>query len=451
LAPASRRETALSPILVRKMLSYRWFIFGLLSFAYMLVVFHRMSTAVITSDLVETFLISPVSLGVLGSMYFYPYSLMQIPAGMMADSIGPRKLVASSLLIAGGGAILFGLAPTFPVAVFGRFLIGVGLSAVFVPTLKILSIWFRQNEFATLTGILNSVGSLGSLVATVPLAFIVLSIGWRQTMFIIGGLTVVVAAAVYILVRNRPRDKGYPSIEEIDGVPAASRPAEPQVPVFQGLRAVLSNRYAWPLFFRGFISSGGWTGLQTMWGIPYLMQVVGLDRIAASSLMAMISIGTIVSAPIGGFISDRVLRSRRKPVLLAAVLSNLLWVPLAFFSDRLTPSMLMVIFLMMGLVGGLGVAGFAMIKELFPPALTGTVNGTNNFFGMFGGAVYQVFLGAIIGRYVNPATPDIYPPEAFRAAFMFLFFNITAGTVATFFTKETMPSRPTEQKVTGTA
>lgn len=447
--PDNSQETALSPYLVRKMLSYRWFIFALLSFAYMLVVFHRMSTAVIAGDLVDTFLISPVSLGILGSMYFYPYSLMQIPAGMMADSIGPRKLVAFSLLVAGFGAILFGLAPTFEVAVFGRLLIGIGLSCVFVPTLKILSIWFRPTEFATLTGILNSVGSLGSLVATVPLAFIVLTIGWRRAMLIIGGLTAVVAAAVYTLVRNRPRDKGYPSIEEIDGIPAAKTQTEQRTPVWQGLRMVLANRHAWPLFFRGFISSGGWTGLQTMWGVPYLMQVVGLDRIAASSLIMMISIGTLVSAPIGGYISDRVMRSRRKPVVLAAVLSNLLWIPLAFFSSRLTPPMLKVIFLLMGLVGGLGVAGFALIKELFPPALTGTVNGTNNFFGMFGGAVYQVILGAIIGRYVT--TPGVYPPEAFHAAFLFLFFNITAGTIATFFTQETMPGHPVEHKNARTA
>lgn len=451
MGPDNQPKTALPSNLVRKMLSYRLVMFGLLSFAYMLVVFHRMSTAVISVDLVDAFSILPVSLGILGSMYFYPYSLMQIPAGMLADSIGPRKLVAFSLLIAGLGAVLFGSAPTFQVAVFGRLLIGIGLSAVFVPTLKILSVWFRQNEFATLTGILNSVGSLGSLIAAVPLAYIVLAIGWRQAIIIIGALTAVVAAAVYILVRNNPRDKGYPSIDEIDGIPAAAAPAGQKTPVWQGLWLVLSNRHAWPLFFRGFISSGGWTGLQTMWGIPYLMQVVGLDRIGASSLLMMISIGSLISCPIGGYISDRVMRSRRKPVLISAVLSNLLWVPLAFFSDRLTQPVLLVIFLLMGLVGGLGVAGFAMIKELFPPALTGTVNGTNNFFGMFGGAVYQVILGAIIGQYVNAATPNIYPPEAFRAAFMFLFFNITAGTIAVFFTKETMPEPVSGHKIAGTA
>ncbi len=421
----------------RRMLSYRWAIFGLLCTAYMLVVFHRMSTAVISNDLVDTFNISAASLGVLGSMYFYPYAVMQIPAGIMADTIGARKLVSFSLLLAGGGALLFAMAPDFKTAVVARLLIGLGLSCVFIPTLKILSIWFRMNEFATLSGIINSVGSLGGLIAAAPLAFFVLTIGWRNTIAVIGITTLVVAGIIYLIVRNNPKDMGFPTIEEIDGIQRQRGQAAEKIPPLLGLKLALSNRYAWPMYIRGFVGSAGWSGLQTLWGVPYLMQVVGLNKLQASGIMMTMAIGSMISSPIGGYLSDRVLHSRKKPVLFSQIATNLCWIPLAFYTDRLSSGFLLGLFLAMGLLGGLGTAGFAMVKELFPLSLAGTANGVGNFFGMFGSAVYQVLLGMIIEHYT--VTTGVYPPEAFHAAFLFAFWNVTLSTVAVFFAKETMP------------
>lgn len=420
----------------RKVMNYRWVIFFLLCSAYVLVRFHRQSTAVISVDLVDAFQINPVSLGILGSMYFYPYAFMQIPAGLLADSIGPRRLTSISFALAGVGSILFAYAPSFPVAVWARFLIGMGLACVYVPTLKILSVWFRVNEFATLTGILNSVGSLGGLVAAAPLALIVAVTGWRNALMVVGAVTMVIAAVIYLVVRNDPREMGLPTLAEIDGTVPAKGRAVQKMPTLQGMKLAFTNKYAWILYIRGFIANASGAALQSLWGVPFLMSVYNMTRLQASSAIMLMAVGSLVTSPIGGYLSDRVLRSRKKLFVFSAVVNYCLWIPLAFFTDKLSPQYLSVQFLFMGLTMGLGMgSAFAMAKELFPPNLTGTVNGVNNFFGMLGGAVFQVILGYIIGLY-SPAA-DVYTAQGFHAAYLFVFATLTFSVLLTFFTKET--------------
>jgi MFS family permease len=74
-------------------------------------------------------------------------------------------------LIAGVGAILFGLAPSFELAFLGRTLVGLGVSVTFIAMLKLLAIGFEERRFATLTGLCMLIGNLGSILAGAPLAW----------------------------------------------------------------------------------------------------------------------------------------------------------------------------------------------------------------------------------------------------------------------------------------
>lgn len=423
----------------QQMLSYRIIIFSILAVAYLLVTFHRMSTAVMAGDLIDAFQINAASLGVLGSMYMYPYALMQIPCGILSDTIGPRKLVTYSFIVAGAGAFLFGAAPNFNLALAGRFLIGLGVASVYVPTLKILAVWFRKNEFATLTGIMGGLGALGALIAAAPLAYASELVGWRPVISIIGAVTLVMAAMSHLFVRDHPSEKGYPSIEEIDGfVTSEATAATEKVAVLDGLKMVFGNKFIWPLLIRGFAFAGAGLSLQSLWGGPFLMHVIKLDRIQAGSLLMMISIGSLVTSPIGGYLSDKVVRSRKKLAVLSGLLTVAGWIPLALIPDKMTPALLYLLFLFMGVAGGLGLGsvGVAQVKELFPNALAGTATGVNNFFQMSGGAVYTVVLGMIINSYA--AENGVYPVAAYKTAFTFLLASVIIGTIAVSLSKETM-------------
>ena len=123
-----------------KIMRFRWLIFIVLALAYLFVYFHRLSLSVVANDLIKDFKTTASVMGLLGSTYFYCYAFMQFPAGLLSDSLGPRKSVTFFLIIASAGSIIFGFAPTIKIAFLGRVMVGLGVSMVFIPTMKILSI-----------------------------------------------------------------------------------------------------------------------------------------------------------------------------------------------------------------------------------------------------------------------------------------------------------------------
>ncbi|MDP1982511.1 MAG: signal peptidase I, partial [Sulfuritalea sp.] len=100
--------------------------------AYLLSFFHRVAPAAISGDLQVSFAIGGAQLGTLAATYFYVYTLMQIPTGVLADTLGPRRILWWGGLVAGVGAILFGLAPSFELAFVGRTLVGLGVRPLIV-------------------------------------------------------------------------------------------------------------------------------------------------------------------------------------------------------------------------------------------------------------------------------------------------------------------------------
>ncbi len=164
-----------------KVLRYRWLIFWILAGGYVLVYFHRLCPAVVAVDMMHDLKTGGALTGFLGAAYFYPYALMQLPAGLLSDSWGPRNTITVFFGVAFAGSVLLGMAPNVFLAISGRALVGLGVAMLFVPTMKVLAEWFRVREFAFMTGILMALGGLGSLIAAAPLAALSTRIGWRMS------------------------------------------------------------------------------------------------------------------------------------------------------------------------------------------------------------------------------------------------------------------------------
>ncbi|MCK5552829.1 MAG: MFS transporter, partial [Deltaproteobacteria bacterium] len=311
----------------RKLLRYRWFIFSVLAVGYLLVNFHRVSSAVVAPELMEAFHVSGAVLGVLASAYFYPYALMQLPSGLLSDSLGPRKAVTLFTLIAAAGAVLFGLSPNVSVAIFARILVGLGVAVIFISTMKILAEWFFAREFAMMTAILMVVGGLGWLSASTPLALLALWVGWRMAFIIIGMGTLILAILFWFIIRDRPRDMGLPSPPDIDDSKSKTDAGESQMGLLEGMRTVLLQPYFWPVAIWFFFTLGGLFGFGGLWGGPFMMDVYGLSKAEVANILMMIAVGTIIGSPLLSFISDRVLQGR-KPVLVGcAIIVVLTWIP----------------------------------------------------------------------------------------------------------------------------
>ena len=172
---------------LKKALNYRWVVWGVMVLSYIVVFFHRLAAGVVREDLVRDFGLSASAFGSLASMYFYAYMIMQIPVGMLADTLGARITVFAGTLLAGVGSVVFGMASSVPMLFLGRFLVGIGVSTVFVSIIKILSQWYRNREFASMSGLTALIGSFGGVLAQLPLAFLVARFSWRSTFMGIGG------------------------------------------------------------------------------------------------------------------------------------------------------------------------------------------------------------------------------------------------------------------------
>jgi sugar phosphate permease len=409
---------------------YRWIVFCLLAFGYLLVYFHRLCPAVVALDMQADLNTSGALLGFLAAAYFYPYALMQIPSGLLSDSWGPRKTITVFFVIAGAASIFLGLVGSLGFAILARILVGLGVAMLFVPTMKVMTQWFKNEEFARMTGILMAVGGLGAYTASRPLAWLSDMMGWRGSFVVIGVITIAVAVAIWFLVHNTPQEMGLPRVNK----PAEGNPGQ-TIGLAQGVKIVLTSRPFWFLaawFFFSFCIFFSFGGL---WGGPYLMHVYGLSKAEAGNILGMLALAMILGSPFISWLSDKVFRSRKKVIVLASVITLCLTIPLAFFPDAMNkPALYLLCFLLGMFNSAVVVVAFTSAKELFPLEIAGTSVGLANLFPFLGGAVAPPILGAILEAQVKTATG--YSAEAYSKAFLLYFiFALLALGAACFITE----------------
>jgi sugar phosphate permease len=425
----------------KKVLSFRWLIFLVLALAYFFVYFHRLSLSVVANDLMQDFHASAGVMGLLGSVYFYCYAVMQFPAGLLSDSLGPRKTVTSFLLLAAVGSLLFGFAPTINMAFIGRVMVGFGVSMVFIPTMKILSQWFRTREFALMAGILNAVGGLGVMAATWLLALMTRHFGWRLSFELIGIITFLLVALVWLIVRDHPADRGWPSLAEIDHQGEGTAPVTAKIGLWEGAGQVVSEKYFWPVAIWFFFDCGIFFGFGALWSGPYLMHVYGLSRAEAGAILSMIAWGMIFGSPLLGFLSERIVHSRKKVLMVCMSVLTVEFFILFIYPVGLPRAALYVIFFLFSFCSSaVVVIGFTTTKELFPAAITGTSVGTVNLFPFFGGAIFMPLLGKVLDAYPKTAAGG-YALEAYTKLLLILAISSLICLFCTFVMKETYHSR----------
>jgi sugar phosphate permease len=371
----------------------RWTSYTLVVLCYMLAYFHRMAPAAIATDLQQSFHASGAALGALAAAYFYTYTVMQIPVGVMADTVGVRKIVAIGAALAGAGSLLFGTADTLAIATLGRVLVGLGVSSMFISLMKLNSVWFHDRHFGTVGGLSLMLGNLGSVLAATPLVWAVTNTSWRNVFVAVGLFSIVLAVLVWFLVRNHPGEAGLPSMRELDG-----KEAHPlhHGHWYDGLLKVMKNRASWPGFWPNLGVGGSLFAFAGLWGVPYLRDVYGMERSVAANHTMLLLFSFAVGALLIGMLSDRL--GKRVPVIVGGIAVYVLcWIPIVLawhMSDNLS-------FLLFALMG-LGASGFtltwASAKEVNPPALAGMATSVVNTGAFLGAAVLQPLVGWVMDQ-----------------------------------------------------
>jgi sugar phosphate permease len=409
---------------IQKFVRARRVIFGIALASFLLSFFHRVAPAAIADELARAFAINSALLGTLAATYFYVYMVLQVPVGVLADTMGPRRLLAAGSLVAGLGSITFALASTWEIAAVGRTLVGIGVSVAFIAILKVSAVWFPASRFATLNGFTMFAGNFGAVLAGAPLAWLVTQTSWRAVFLGLAALSIALGVASWLKVRDRPQDLGFAPVHP---VPPAGRV---EMHWGRALASVLSNPATWPGFFVNAGIAGSYLAFAGLWAVPYLEQTYAMSRVEAAEHTSLLLLGVALGSVIVGMLSDR--RSNRRGVLrIYAVLYVASWLPWLLHVQWPRPATLAWFGLM-----GLLIPGFTLTwtvaKEVNRPEHSGIATAIVNVGIFLGTGILQPLVGAILDR--GRAAGDI--GSAWDTGIQVLAGSAAFGAVMTLFVRE---------------
>lgn len=383
---------------------------------YLFAFFLRSSPAVMTAELMRSFGIGAKDLGSLSAFYFYAYVLMQIPTGMLIDSLGPRKLLIFCSISAALGTFLFGATSSFAVACAGRAIVGGATAAAWLVILKLATHWFPSRRFAMLSGLGLLIGNIGALTAQVPLRLLVENFNWRTVVMASAAVILLVAVLAWTLVRNDPSLRGYLSYAP----PQIQKQGKTSLAQFgTGFRRIFTYRNTWLIFF----AQGGLAGpimtFTGLWGPPFLKARFAIPSTTAAAVCSVMIVCWAGASPIFGALSDKI--GRRKPLYVAgSLVAAAGWATMFYVTSLPLPAFVCVAAIT-SVASGAVILGFAYGKESVPVQYLGTVSGAINIGNMIGPTLLQPGIGRILeahwtGAMVNGAR--VYGVEAFQTAFL---------------------------------
>jgi sugar phosphate permease len=408
----------------------RWAIFFVTSTTFLLSQFYRASNAVIAPHLVQDLSLDTEALGLLSAVFFYAFALTQIPIGILLDRVKPRRTMTVLSLVAVLGALTFAWADSLLTGVLGRVLLGVGMACNLMGTFKLLTIWFGPASFGTLSGITISIGTVGNMAATTPLVLLVQAVGWRWGFTLIAGINLLLAAILFVVVRDRPSER--------DQLEKSTHYDLTFADIFSGLGELFKKKEYWIISFASFCRYGVFAAFQTLWAGPYLMGVMGLSPLQTGNLILLLNIALIAGGPAWGLVSDRFLRRRRVVVILSLGIFSLVILAFASISSGAHLPVLALLFFCFGFSGGVAGVMFAHIKEHMPLEMAGVAMTGINFFTMFGAAVFLHGLGSFM-QHFYPLAPQ--GPEAFSGAFLLCTASMAFSVFLYAFTRDPIPTK----------
>jgi MFS family permease len=365
---------------------------------YFLSFLFRTINASISPVLVSDFGLNAAETGLLASVYFLVFAGAQLPIGVLLDRYGPRRVHSVLLVVAVGGATLFGNATGYAELLLGRAMIGLGVAAALMAGLKAIVIWFPKERIALVNGCMIMLGSLGAATATAPTDWVLDLIGWRNLFAVLTLATLATAGLIYFVVPER------------DTSPNRSATSGKRFT----LRSIFSDRQFLRIAPLSATCIGSSWALQSLWAASWLADVEGFDRQSLIDQLFIMAIGISLGALLLGTMADR-LRKRgiATEVLLAAVGGLFILAELALVLRVPLPSIMP--WSVVSVVGAATVLSYAIIADYFPLEVAARANGALNLVHFGWAFAVQYGIGLVVGQWAPQ--DGHYPVAAYQAAF----------------------------------
>lgn len=413
----------------KKSLILPWIVCGLGALFYCYEYLLRIAPSVMMGDLMQAYHINATIFGNLAAFYYYAYTPMQIPVGVLMDRFGPRRLLTFACLACAIGSYLFAHALFLSLAQIGRFLVGFGSAFAFVGVLKLATIWLPPKRFAMIAGLTTSLGMIGGMVGDIYLTSLVNQIGWRATVSLSAVAGVILAIGLFLIVRDR-RDHQESAIQHHENTEIKH--------VLLGMVQIFKKPQIWFCGLVGCFLYLSLTAFAELWGIPYLKAAHGLTSQQAAISISMVFLGWTFGGPLAGWISDTIGR-RLLPVIMGSLLGGIM-ITLLLYLPSLSLLSINIILFLFGLSASAQVIIFAIARESCPANLAASALAVVNMMVMLGGVLFQPLTGYFLdlswtGSLVNGLRN--YSVSSYQIALLSLPIAFGLSAVLAFFMRET--------------
>lgn len=384
-----------------------WTIWGCAALFYLYEYVLRVSSSVITEELMRDFGVTSTALGVLVSCYYLSYVPLQIPCGVIVDRFGVRPVVTCSAFLCSLGSLLFAYSPNLFIAEIARFLLGAGSACAYLSCTTIGAKWFHSERFALIAGVTMMMGTFGGMFGGRPFAILANAVGWRDAMMIAAAAGIGVTIASWLIIRDRKTDH-----QQITTNTAGENK------LLDGLKVITRNPQSWLIGIYGGLMYVPISAFAELWGVPYLMKAHGINNETASFASAMVFLGMAAGSPLGAILSNMI-KSRVKVMSWSAI-TTMATFCCVIYIPNLSLGLTYFLLCLSGILCGGQILYFAAAKEINPIQYSGTTIGFTNALVMSSGIIFQPLLGVILDfawdGVVSPEGTPVYSMSDYQQA-----------------------------------
>lgn len=348
----------------------------------------RVAPSVMSEELKQAFSLNDAALGNLAACYYYAYTPLQIPVGIMMDKFGPRRILTFACALCVLGTYFFATTSDLLIAQIGRFLVGFGSAFAYVGVLKISNLWLPKKYFALMAGICSALGMFGGMSGELIMAFSVEKIGWQSTLthaiWIGIGLTFVLWFTL--------RDKRENTLKAAEGLKKNT------ISVRSSLFEIINNKQLWMAGIIGCLTFLPISAFAEMWAVPYF-ESIGMTRQEGAFGSSMIFLGFALGGPVWGILSDK-FSTRRFPLILGAMVSAVLLALVICMPASLGKSIHWILFLS-GFFASSEILVFAIANDLSRREVSATAASFTNMVVMLGAPLLLPLIGKLLDNSVK--------------------------------------------------
>jgi len=376
--------------------------------AFLLSQAYRTFPGVTAGQIAAEFSLSQKQVGEFAALFHLAFALMQVAVGVSLDRYGSRRTLTCFFSLTIVGALVAASASSFTMLMVGQALIGFGCAPGLLASLVFIGRHLPPEKLSAMSGLLMSIGSIGTLMTATPLAWLVEHYSWRAGFVSLGLLSALSVASCLLLVEKDPEN-------------AAAR-GESIVSSFKNLAAVVFQKQAAAILLLAGVIYAVQMSVRALWLAPLFMERFGYSLVAAGNVVLMMSVAMIFGPAIFGRLDPgprrRRLMIRALGLLLAALIAALGMTPAS------APMLALFLCLLLALEGGFGVLQYSDCRDSYPPDEQGRALSALTMAMFLGVAVVQ-WLSAVVAGWAALAGLD-----SLTAAYLFLAALCVTGVVA---------------------